>query len=286
MLSLNTWSQFRVKTKLPIKQRTFQKNVTGTADQKAHFPVRRTYSKSAGHASYTHEKFLILGEAQQSRNSHQLYNHQQQQEAGTSVFSCKLHTRNLLALPWACVPPAWRYERVGLQIVESTPELGMPQSQAILVWATPTPINGNHRWGTFKKMSKAGLSHLPSASSYPHISLGISKYQLSLTKMMYNRRNPYLTFPLLYISGISPGGIIWPCYQYLSTLINHKKQSKVTSSTIHDNHAKLIRFLIEVCHILSLYFQYPILILCQFYTGTTSLTPVELILICSSRQSE
>lgn len=66
LLSLNTWSQFKVKTKLPIKQRTFQKNVTGTADQKAHFPVHRTDFKSAGDVSYTHEKFPILGEAQQS----------------------------------------------------------------------------------------------------------------------------------------------------------------------------------------------------------------------------
>lgn len=68
----------------------------------------------------------------------------------------------VLALLRACAPPAWRHEHVGLQSLESAPELGTSQSQAILASCR------NYRRGAINKMrSTAGSSHGPSAPSYP-----------------------------------------------------------------------------------------------------------------------
>lgn len=77
----------------------------------------------------------------------------------------------LMALPWACAPPTWRHKHVGLQSLESAPDLGIwVRLKARRSWFgehSPS-ISGNYCWGAFNKMrSTAGSRHLPSAPILP-----------------------------------------------------------------------------------------------------------------------
>lgn len=126
----------------------------------------------------------------------------------------------LMALPRVWAPPAWRQEHVGLQSLESAPELGIwvhlrarqpwlgnthPPSVETIVEEPSTRWRAQQAWDIFL---------LP--VSYPQTSSSISKHGFSLTKVLYKRRNPCLPFSLLCMSTI----VLWVFHlvEYLTML--------------------------------------------------------------------
>lgn len=137
-------------------------------------------------------------------------------------------------------------------------------------------------------------SRLKSSSFCPHltshVSLRIDKHWFSLTEMLLKRMKLCLPFSSSSVSRI----VLWVIHlvEY-----DHAANIRVHSSIIKNKYGYKARYTWQKCQtneipdrtlpysITLLCFPYVFLILCQFCTGT-SLTSVQLMLICSSRQSE